>query len=86
VHLNGRIYDPLIARMTSADPIVPDPMNGQARHFRCGSTISRNSCAGRRDEDGGLFRQTTTFTYDQLGPAARAGPGAVVDRGRSRPE
>ena len=30
VHLNGRIYDPLIARMTSADPIVPDPMNGQA--------------------------------------------------------
>jgi RHS repeat-associated protein len=30
VHLNGRIYDPLIARMMSADPMVPDPMNGQA--------------------------------------------------------
>ena len=30
VHLNGRVYDPLIARMTSADPMVPDPMNGQA--------------------------------------------------------
>jgi RHS repeat-associated protein len=30
VHLNGRIYDPLIARMISADPMVPDPMNGQA--------------------------------------------------------
>ena len=30
VHLNGRIYDPLIARMTSADPMVPDPLNGQA--------------------------------------------------------
>jgi RHS repeat-associated protein len=30
VHLNGRIYDPLLARMTSADPMVPDPMNGQA--------------------------------------------------------
>jgi RHS repeat-associated protein len=29
VHLNGRVYDPLIARMTSADPMVPDPMNGQ---------------------------------------------------------
>jgi RHS repeat-associated protein len=30
VHLNGRVYDPLVARMTSADPFVPDPMNGQA--------------------------------------------------------
>jgi RHS repeat-associated protein len=30
VHLNGRIYDPLLARMMSADPMVPDPLNGQA--------------------------------------------------------
>jgi RHS repeat-associated protein len=30
VHLNGRVYDPLIGRMMSADPTVPDPMNGQA--------------------------------------------------------
>ncbi len=30
VHLNGRLYDPLIGRMVSADPMVPDPMNGQA--------------------------------------------------------
>src|ERR1043166_5091160 len=29
VHLNGRVYDPYIARMTSADPIVGDPLNGQ---------------------------------------------------------
>jgi RHS repeat-associated protein len=29
VHLNGRVYDPLVARMMSADPIVDDPMNGQ---------------------------------------------------------
>jgi len=30
VHLNGRVYDPLIGRMMSADPFVPDPTNGQA--------------------------------------------------------
>jgi RHS repeat-associated protein len=30
VHLNGRVYDPLIGRMMSADPTVPDAMNGQA--------------------------------------------------------
>jgi RHS repeat-associated protein len=29
VHLNGRVYDPYIARMTSADPIIGDPLNGQ---------------------------------------------------------
>jgi RHS repeat-associated protein len=29
VHLNGRVYDPYIARMTSADPVVGDPLNGQ---------------------------------------------------------
>jgi RHS repeat-associated protein len=30
VHLNGRIYDPFVGRMMSADPFVPDPMNAQA--------------------------------------------------------
>lgn len=29
VHLNGRVYDPLLARMTSADPTVTDPTNAQ---------------------------------------------------------
>lgn len=30
VHMNGRLYDPLIARMVTADPIVPDVMNPQS--------------------------------------------------------
>src|SRR5262249_33311313 len=30
VHLNGRVYDPLIGRMISADPFVPGALNGQA--------------------------------------------------------
>jgi RHS repeat-associated protein len=30
VNLNGRVYDPVVGRMMSADPFVPDPMNGQA--------------------------------------------------------
>jgi hypothetical protein len=28
--MNGRIYDPLIGRFLSADPILQDPMNGQS--------------------------------------------------------
>jgi RHS repeat-associated protein len=30
VHMNGRVYDPLLGRMISADPTVPDPLNAQA--------------------------------------------------------
>jgi RHS repeat-associated protein len=30
VHMNGRIYDPIIARFMSADPIVQDPFHSQA--------------------------------------------------------
>jgi RHS repeat-associated protein len=30
VHLNGRVYDPYLGRMTSADPMVGDPFSGQS--------------------------------------------------------
>ncbi|MFX1678909.1 Ig-like domain-containing protein [Mitsuaria sp. CC2] len=30
VHMNARLYDPILGRHTSADPTVPDPQNGQA--------------------------------------------------------
>lgn len=30
VHMNGRVYDPLVARMISPDPTIPDALNGQA--------------------------------------------------------
>ncbi|WP_431045598.1 Ig-like domain-containing protein [Roseateles sp. L2-2] len=29
VHMNARLYDPILGRHTSADPTVPDPQNGQ---------------------------------------------------------
>ena len=30
VHLNGRVYDPLVARFVSADPEIQDPMHSQS--------------------------------------------------------
>jgi RHS repeat-associated protein len=30
VHMNGRIYDPLVARMVSADPFIQDPEHSQS--------------------------------------------------------
>ncbi|HYD78256.1 MAG TPA: RHS repeat-associated core domain-containing protein, partial [Paucimonas sp.] len=29
VHMNGRVYDPFVARFLSADPLIQDPTNGQ---------------------------------------------------------
>lgn len=29
VHMNGRVYDPLISKFMSGDPLITDPMNGQ---------------------------------------------------------
>lgn len=29
VHMNGRVYDPLVGRFMSADPSIPDPTEGQ---------------------------------------------------------
>jgi RHS repeat-associated protein len=29
VHMNGRVYDPLLAKFVSADPHITDPLNGQ---------------------------------------------------------
>jgi RHS repeat-associated protein len=30
VHMNGRVYDPLMARFISADPLIQDPADGQS--------------------------------------------------------
>lgn len=30
VHMNGRVYDPLVARFMSADPLIQDPMHSQS--------------------------------------------------------
>jgi RHS repeat-associated protein len=30
VHMNGRVYDPLVARFLSADPLLQNPQNGQS--------------------------------------------------------
>ncbi|UGQ46084.1 FG-GAP-like repeat-containing protein [Massilia endophytica] len=30
VHMNGRVYDPLVARFMSADPIIQDPLHSQS--------------------------------------------------------
>jgi RHS repeat-associated protein len=44
VHLNGRLYDALIGRMISADPMVPQPTNGQAWNRYSYAVNARRFC------------------------------------------
>jgi RHS repeat-associated protein len=81
VHLNGRVYDPLVARMMSADPIVDDPMNGQ--------TWNRYSYVGNNpltftDPSGYCFLGCGTWSNlgkMQLGTTFRQHPllGSIVE-------
>jgi len=72
VHLNGRVYDPLLARFTSADPTVTDPMNMQGwnRYSYVG-----NDPLAFTDPNGfswlsGFFRSVSNFFRNN--PIARA--------------
>ena len=57
VHMNARMYDPLLGRHTSADPTVPDPANGQS--FNRFSYVLNNALAFT--DPTGLGPSTNTF-------------------------
>src|SRR5262249_7065599 len=76
VHLNGRVYDPLVGRMMSADPTVPDPMNGQA--WNRYSYVANNPLAFI-DPSGyswlsHFFHSIGTFLYRTIGSVFRHVP------------
>jgi RHS repeat-associated protein len=49
VHLNGRVYDPMTARMTSPDPTIPDPFDLQSLNR---ASYVRNSPMDKVDPTG----------------------------------
>jgi RHS repeat-associated protein len=49
IHMNGRVYDPLVGRMLSPDPLVPSP--GDAQSWNAYS-YARNDPLGRIDPSG----------------------------------
>ncbi len=64
VHMNGRIYDPLVARFMSADPIVTDPLNGQ--NYNRYSYVSNNPM-GATDPTGFAEGSIETARVDVTG-------------------
>jgi RHS repeat-associated protein len=82
VHLNGRVYDTLVARMMSADPIVDNPMNGQT--WNRYSYVGNNNPLTSTDPSGYCFLGCGTWSNlgkMQLGTTFRQHPllGSVVE-------
>jgi len=87
VHLNGRVYDPQVGRMMSADPFVPDPTDGQA--WNRYSYVINNPLAFT-DPNGycflglcGLWNSIGTFIDRTIGSALRSYPilGSIIEIG-----
>lgn len=63
VHMNGRVYDPLVGRFTSADPTVPDPTDAQ--QFNRYSYVLNNPLR---------YVDPTGFTTDTPSPSQQSTP------------
>jgi RHS repeat-associated protein len=61
VHLNGRVYDPMLGRMTSPDPTVPEPYDLQS--WNRASYVVNNPLG---------FTDPTGFTHNQGAPSDNA--------------
>ncbi|MBH5403073.1 hypothetical protein HZZ13_35545, partial [Bradyrhizobium sp. CNPSo 4010] len=79
VHLNGRVYDPIVARMTSADPTIPRPLSTQGwnRYSYASNRPVRNvDTSGFYDSDSGrLYVSAAPYGGIGLGYGASGGSG-----------
>ena len=71
VHMNGRIYDPLMARFLSADPLIQDPAHSQSYNrytYVWNNPTNLTDPTGFRAADtGDLLSDTLTFLKSGLG-------------------
>jgi len=71
VHMNGRIYDPLMARFLSADPMIQDPAHSQSYNrytYVWNNPTNLTDPTGFRAADtGDLLFDTLTFLKSGLG-------------------
>jgi RHS repeat-associated protein len=76
VNLNARLYDPTIARMMSADPTIPDPMDGQS--FNRFSYVANNPLA-LTDPTGYVVNPPNPNIVNDLGPPCWGCSGAGTE-------
>ena len=84
VHMNGRVYDSMIGRMTSADPIVPDALNAQA--WNRYSYVGNSPLDVHRSERALVAVELLPFGWEvlQVDPAEPDRQGGRADRDRCR--
>ena len=74
VHLNGRVYDPIIGRFTSADPNIPDPTNHQS--FNRYSYVLNNPLA---------YTDPSGFMMEEVTPSNTLEPGTGSGTNENQP-
>ena len=71
VHLNGRVYDPMVGKFVSGDPHVTDPLNGQ--NYNRYSYVLNNPT---NDTDPTGFDTGTNLNHSDVAPAFISGTGS----------
>jgi RHS repeat-associated protein len=65
IHMNGRVYDPMLGRFISADPIIQDPTDLQSLNRY---TYVRNNPLSLIDPSGSIFKGTSINPLPESSP------------------
>jgi RHS repeat-associated protein len=74
IHMNGRVYDPLIGRFMSADPFIQDPSNSQSYNryaYVMNNPLSLTDPSGYRWSWKKVFKFAAVIAVGYLSGSAR---------------
>ena len=83
IHMNGRVYDPIIGRFLSADPFIPNPMSTQSFNrysYVQNNPLSSTDPSGFTDRDERTIVSWIDFMGEQSGRGVDTAGMGIVER------